>query len=63
MQPNHYIRKATMFSSIIAMKIMNKSVPKYNLIKLLKYSKNVSVKINLKIFFGTLKRILKGKIK
>ena len=62
MQPNHYVRKATMFYSILAMKVMFKKVPKYELRILMKYSKQISLKTNLKIFYGTLKRIIKGKI-
>ena len=62
MQPGQYMRKSSMFASILAMRIMGKDAPKYKLYELSKYSKNISLKDNLKIFVGTIKRILNGKI-
>ena len=62
MQPGQYMRKSSMFASILAMRIMRKKAPKYKLSELRKYSKNISLKDNLRIFIGTLKRILNGKI-
>lgn len=55
-------RKATMFSKILAMRCLNKEVPNYRLSTLFKYSKKVSCKRNLKIFIGTLERIVSKNI-
>lgn len=62
MQPNHFMRKSSMFASILAMKIMFRQAPSYKLRELVRYSRNISIKDNIKIFFGTLKRIVKRKI-
>lgn len=62
MQYYQHTRKATMFSKVLAMKIMGKSVPKYSLRKLLKYSTYVPFKRNARMFYGTIKRIIDKKI-
>ena len=61
-QPGQYMRKAAMYSRLFAMHIMGKPVPKYNLMKLVPYAKMISFKVNFKMFSGTIKRILQGKI-
>ena len=59
MQPNHFMRKSSMFATILAMRVMFKKAPKYNLKQLYKYSKNLSLNKNLRYFLGTIKRIKK----
>lgn len=63
MQPGQYMRKSSMFASVSAMKLMGKQVPKYKLSSLWPYAKVISLKDNFRIFSGTIKRIIKGKIK
>ena len=61
-QPSQYKRKTTMKSMIFAMKIMGRSVPKYNKEMLNRYAEHASDKLKREFFFGTIKRVLKGKI-
>ena len=46
-----------------AMKVMNVSVPYYNLFSLLPFALKISPITNVKMFGGTVKRIRNGKIK
>lgn len=62
MQPGQYMKKVTMFSKVIAMRLMLRKVPNYNLKQLYKFSKQIDSKKNFRIFIGTIKRILSGKI-
>lgn len=62
MQPGHFMRKSAMFAMTVAMKIMNKRVPKYNMGKLLKFSRNLTLMQNIRMFGGVVKRIKNGKI-
>ncbi len=61
MQFYQHDRRATMLTKYAAMKICLKPFPKYP-IKVKKYQKNVGVVRRLKIFKGTVGRIVKGKI-
>ncbi len=61
-QPHQYNRKCTMNSTIKAMKLFLKPVPKYNKSLLKKYGKNVSFSIRYNYFIGIVKRIIKGRI-
>lgn len=63
MQPGQYMRKAAMFSRVLAMRLMRKSVPYYEMRKLLPYAKLISFSTNARMFYGTIKRIIQGKIK
>lgn len=63
MQPGQFMRKTAMFSRVFAMKVMNVSVPKYNLFSLLPFAFKISPIVNIKMFGGTVKRIKNGKIK
>lgn len=63
MQPGQFMRKASMFSRILAMRIMRRKVPNYNLCELISYAKHISIYDNIKMFGGTIKRILNGTIK
>lgn len=62
MQPGQYMRKAAMLSRVSAMRVMRKAVPKYKLRKLVPYARKISLKVNAKMFLGTVKRILQGKL-
>ena len=62
MQPGQYMRKAAMFSRTSAMKIMNKPVPKYRVSKIIRYFNYLTPVHNFKMFGGTIKRILSGRI-
>ena len=63
MQPGQYMRKVAMFSRISAMRLMGKSVPKYNMRQLYHYAKKISIMENLRMFYGTIKRVWRKKIK
>lgn len=62
MQPNHYMRKAIMFSRILAMRLFLKSTPNYRLRDLYPYAKLLSFKDNLKMFAGSVKRIIQKRM-
>lgn len=62
MQPYQYDRKSTMFYKIIALKLFRKYVPNYDIKYLTLYSKNTPFKRKIRVFLGTCKRILQGKI-
>ena len=55
-------RRATMLDKIFALKLFRKPVPKYSLMQLLCYTKEIKCTCHLRIFLGTVKRILNGKI-
>lgn len=62
MQTYQWNRRATMVDKILAMRFLGKTVPNYSLGNLSNFSKEVSLKTHIRIFFGTIKRILKRKI-
>lgn len=61
-QPYQFTRRTTMKYKILAMKICGRFVPAYNKELLNKASSYSSPKENWRIFKGTIKRILQGKI-
>mgnify|MGYP001463698078 CR=1 FL=1 len=61
-QKYQFERKATMISMIAALKIAGKGYPLYHQRLMRKYSENVSFKLVLKRFLGTMLRIFKGRI-
>lgn len=61
-QYHQFFKKGSMYSSILAMKVMMKPCPKYDLKKLRVISKNISNKLKVRKFGGTIKRIIQGKI-
>lgn len=63
MQPGQLMRKAAMFSRVLAMKLLHKEVPHYKMRKILPYAKYLTLEHNIRMFGGTVRRILSGKIK
>lgn len=63
MQPGQYMRKAAMLSRIMGLRILFIDTPKFRLINLWKFATKISFKVNVKMFLGTVKRVLQGKIK
>lgn len=61
-QPNHAVRKQLLYPRCMAMKLMNKSVPNFNMKQLKSFSKKRGIKNNTKTFLGTIKRILQRKL-
>ncbi len=61
-QRSQFERRALLKSRLLALKIMNKPFPNYDLEWLSNYAHNISLKKSIKSFFGTCKRILEGKI-
>ena len=61
-QPNHFNRRCTIFYKTIAMKVFFKKSPKYALSKMLLLAKYKSPRDGFRIFKGTVKRILQGRI-
>lgn len=61
-QKYQYTRKSTMRAKILAFKLAGKPVPKYSPKILKEYAKYADAKQQIKIFLGTLKRILKKKM-
>lgn len=62
-QKYQYERRSTMASQIFALKLFAIKTPKYKLTTLVKYMKFASFKAQVNIFWGTLKRIGKGRYK
>lgn len=61
-QPGQLMRKAAMFSRVLAMRLLRKQVPEYSIFKLLPYTKYLSFTHNFKMFGGTIRRIKNGQI-
>lgn len=61
-QNYQFIRRATMHSTLLALRICGRGVPKYNSRLLSSYSKNISTSDRLKRFLGTIKRVIQKKI-
>jgi len=61
-QPNHFTRRVTMKYQLLALKIFGRFAPKYSRRYLNQANKFSNIKINYKIFIGTIKRILQGKL-
>ena len=58
-QPNHYNRRATLFTKMLIMKMFGKTIPYYKLSALKKYTKHVPMKSHLSTAIGTIRRIRK----
>lgn len=61
-QKYQLIRRCTMYEKVLALKILCRPHPEYNLRNCRELSKNVDSKRRKDVFVGTVKRILKGKI-
>lgn len=62
MQPGQYSRKASMFSRVLAAKLMRRPVPPYKILDLLPYVKLIPIKTNIRMFLGTIRRALSGRL-
>lgn len=61
-QPGQFLRKCTIDSMIKAMSVCGKITPSYNRKYTRKIAKRIGLKVKLRYFFGTLKRILNKSI-
>ncbi len=61
-QKYQYTRRTTLFAKMLAFKIMGKETPKFPLKTVKGFRKSGNVKEELRIFLGTVKRALKGKV-
>ena len=61
-QPAQFKRKGTMGSMIHAMRLCGKQAPNYSNSYLKRYGAHLGWKVKIKFFFGTIKRIVKGRI-
>lgn len=61
-QKYQYERRATMLAKLLALRVMMRSTPKYLLSTCKEYAKKTSFSNNLRIFLGTIKRVVKRKI-
>lgn len=61
-QPNHAARKKLLYPRVLGMRLMGKAVPNYDMKKLKVYCKDEPSLTIIKTTFGTVKRILNGKI-
>ena len=61
-QPAQYQRTTTIYDKYIAFKLFGKNTPNYNIKTIKKLAKNNKILNRLKIFIGTIKRIIKGKM-
>lgn len=62
MQPGQYSRKTSMFSRVLAAKIMRRPVPPYKISDLLPYAKMMPIRTNIRMFLGTIRRALNGRL-
>ena len=61
-QKHQYTRKTTMKAKILGYNLCGRKVPVYDRKLLKEYAKNASFKQKTKLFLGTVKRIVQGKI-
>lgn len=61
-QKYQYTRRATMGTKILAYRLMGRKVPEYSKVILKQYAKEISFKEKMRVFLGTIKRILQHKI-
>ena len=61
-QPAQYKRKGSMKAVIAALRLFGRSVPNYNRDCLKYYSVHLQFKTRIHYFYGTIKRIIKGKL-
>lgn len=62
-QKYQYDRRATMAYQVLALKLCGKKTPKYTRHSLVKYKKYSDFKSRIDIFWGTLKRVYRGRYK
>ena len=62
MQPGQYVRKAAMFSFVLAMRLAHKETPRYSLREISRWSRSIPLTMRCRMFLGTLRRITRGKI-
>ena len=55
-------RRASMAAKLLALKIMRHPVPKFNKVSIKLYKKEIAFKRRAKLFLGTIKRVMQGKI-
>ena len=61
-QTHQFDRTITLYSQILAMKLLGRKYPNYNVRTLKNFSELATLKRKCKIFFGTIKRIVQRKI-
>lgn len=61
-QPNHYIKRTTILGKVLALKLLNKSTPRYSFIRMIAYAKHIDLKTQIGSFKGTIKRVVQNKI-
>lgn len=62
MQPGQYSRKTSMFSRVLAAKLMRRPVPPYKISELMSYAKLLPINTNVRMFLGTIRRALSGRL-
>lgn len=60
-QPNHAMRKKTLYPKVLAMKLMHRVVPNYSL-RVLKSFCSLPLRTKMRMFLGTIKRVLNHSI-
>lgn len=61
-QPGQYSRKIVVLPRILAMKVCGIFTPRYSFNELVSYSKGIGFVYGMRVFLGTLKRIIRGKL-
>ena len=61
MQKYQFERKATMLEKIIALRMMFRTSPEYSIFRLRNFHIGISIKRRIRLFVGSIKRIIKGK--
>ena len=61
-QPNHFNRRTTIIYKWLAMKLMLRQAPRYSIRKMIALAKCNSLKSGFRVFKGSIKRIMQGKI-
>lgn len=61
-QPGQFMRKASMFSRVLAMRLLGRRTPGYDLRVLARYARLLGPARNLRMFAGTVRRVLRGDI-
>ena len=60
-QNSQYMRRATLISRIMGLKVMRKAYPKYNMSLMKFYGSHIPVRKNIRGFFGMMRRINNGR--
>lgn len=61
-QPNHYIKRTTILSKVIALKLLFKESPKYKVFRMIAYAKESDMKTQWGSFKGTIKRSIEKRL-